>query len=131
MRDFLAANPGLASRFVKTIEFENYSPDELTLIVSRMVDAGDYTLDPDTRPLLMRHFSTISRDPHFGNARDARKLFESLRKAQSQRLRQLGRTPNLDELRMLSVADLTAVMAPGTDPRSSSQWSQYPGGNSV
>jgi hypothetical protein len=115
MHDFLATNPGLASRFVKTIEFENYSPDELTLIVSRMVDAGDYTLDPDTRPLLMRHFLSISRDPHFGNARDARKLFESLRKAQSQRLRQLGRTPNLDELRMLTVADLVAVMGTGTD----------------
>jgi Holliday junction resolvasome RuvABC ATP-dependent DNA helicase subunit len=131
MHEFLAANPGLASRFVKTIEFENYSPDELTLIVSRMVDAGDYTLDHDARPLLMQHFSSITRDPHFGNARDARKLFESLRKAQSQRLRQLGRTPSLDELRMLSVADLVAVMGTGKDATSPQHWGPYSGGNRV
>jgi Holliday junction resolvasome RuvABC ATP-dependent DNA helicase subunit len=111
MRDFLDANPGLASRFVKTIEFENYSAEELTLIVSRMVDSGDYTLQPESHPLLIRHFGVISRDPNFGNARDARKLFESLRKIQSQRLRQLGRTPSLDELRELTVADVGAVVA--------------------
>ncbi|MEJ7772090.1 MAG: right-handed parallel beta-helix repeat-containing protein, partial [Geodermatophilaceae bacterium] len=31
MIEFLDANPGLASRFVKTIEFENYSGEDLTL----------------------------------------------------------------------------------------------------
>jgi hypothetical protein len=45
MLDFLSANPGLASRFSKTIEFENYSPDELTLIVDRMIAAHEYDLD--------------------------------------------------------------------------------------
>ncbi len=113
MVSFLDANPGLASRFVKTIEFANYSPEELTLIVTRMVDAGDYSLAPDAAPLLLRHFATVERDQNFGNARDARKLFESLRKVQSQRLRTLGRTPSLDELRMLSAPDVaTAVGTP-------------------
>jgi hypothetical protein len=106
MHDFLDANPGLASRFVKTIEFANYSPEELTLIVTRMVDAGDYSLQPEAEPLLLRHFGTVERKENFGNARDARKLFELLRKVQSQRLRTLGRTPSLDELRTLSVADI-------------------------
>ncbi|HEX3814604.1 MAG TPA: right-handed parallel beta-helix repeat-containing protein [Mycobacteriales bacterium] len=113
MHDFLDANPGLASRFVKTIEFENYSAEELTLIVTRMVDAGDYTLQPEAEPLLLRYFDTVERDKNFGNARDARKLFESLRKIQSQRLRLLGRTPSLDELRTLTVADV-GTFAAGT-----------------
>ena len=111
MRDFLGANPGLASRFVKTIEFENYSPEELTLIVTRMVNAGDYALQPQAEPLLLRHFASIKRDVNFGNARDARKLFESLRKIQSQRLRRLGRTPGLEELRTLTVADVVIIAA--------------------
>jgi Holliday junction resolvasome RuvABC ATP-dependent DNA helicase subunit len=113
MRDFLDANPGLASRFVKTIEFENYTPDELTLIVTRMVAAGDYTLQPQAEPLLLRQFAAISRNPNFGNARDARKLFESLRKIQSQRLRLLGRTPTLEELQMLTVADVATFIENG------------------
>jgi parallel beta-helix repeat protein len=108
MRDFLNANPGLASRFVKTIEFVNYSPEELTLIVTRMVNAGDYELQPQAEPLLLRHFASVTRDASFGNARDARKLFESLRKSQSQRLRQLGRTPSLEELQTLTVDDVAA-----------------------
>jgi parallel beta-helix repeat protein len=113
MRDFLDANPGLASRFVKTIEFQNYNPDELALIVTRMVAAGDYTLQPQAEPLLLRHFAAISRNPNFGNARDARKLFESLRKIQSQRLRLLGRTPTLEELQILTVADVATFIENG------------------
>jgi hypothetical protein len=109
MAAFLDANPGLASRFSKTIEFENYSPDDLVQIVGRMVTAGDYRLDGDTAPALREHFTRIADDPNFGNARDARRLFEGMRKAQSQRLRLLGRMPDTDELRTLTVADVLAV----------------------
>lgn len=111
MMDFLDANPGLASRFVKTIEFENYSADELTLIISRMITSGDYQLAEEGEPLLRQHFETIDRTANFGNARDARKLFELLRKVQSQRLRTLGRTPDLGELQMLTADDVRVAVA--------------------
>jgi hypothetical protein len=111
MVDFLAANPGLASRFGKTIEFENYSPDELLAIFGRMASSGDYVLDPGTAPVLTEHFRLISGDVNFGNARDARRLFEKVRKAQSQRLRLLGRMPAVEELRGLQVADVVAATA--------------------
>jgi len=110
MTDFLATNPGLASRFSKTVVFENYSPEELVRIVRRMCAADDYLLGPDLEAALLRHFSGIERDANFGNAREARKLFEGVRKAQAQRLRTLGRRPSLDELRMLQHADLAAVI---------------------
>jgi parallel beta-helix repeat protein len=109
MTEFLDANPGLASRFSKTIEFENYAPDELVLIVTRMAAADDYLLTDGTDEALLAWFSGIERDQNFGNAREARKLFEGMRKAQSQRLRGLGRVPNLDELRTLLVDDVRAV----------------------
>ncbi|WP_409490074.1 right-handed parallel beta-helix repeat-containing protein [Amycolatopsis sp. cmx-11-12] len=111
MVDFLAANPGLASRFGKTIEFENYSPGELLAIFGRMASAGDYELDPDAAPVLTDHFRLISGDANFGNARDARRLFEKVRKAQSQRLRLLGRMPAVEELRGLHVADVELATA--------------------
>ncbi|MEV6906867.1 right-handed parallel beta-helix repeat-containing protein [Amycolatopsis sp. NPDC051071] len=111
MVDFLAANPGLASRFGKTIEFENYSPEELLAIFGRMASAGDYDLDPGACPVLADHFRLISADLNFGNARDARRLFEKVRKAQSQRLRLLGRMPVVEELRELHVADVVVATA--------------------
>ncbi|MBB4906439.1 right-handed parallel beta-helix repeat-containing protein [Actinophytocola algeriensis] len=109
MREFLDANPGLASRFSKTIEFENYSPDDLVQIIGRMVAAGDYRLDDDSAPVLREYFARVADDPNFGNARDARRLFEGVRKVQSQRLRTLGRMPEMAELQTLTAEDVLAV----------------------
>jgi hypothetical protein len=109
MAEFLDANPGLASRFSKTIEFENYSPDDLVQITGRLVNGGDYQLDEDATPVLRDYFARIADDPNFGNARDARRLFEGVRKVQSQRLRLLGRMPDMGELRTLTAADVVAV----------------------
>jgi hypothetical protein len=109
MQEFLDANPGLASRFSKTIEFENYSPDDLVQITRRMVTGGDYELDHDTTPVLRDYFARIADDPNFGNARDARRLFEGMRKMQSQRLRLLGRMPDMTELRTLTADDVLAA----------------------
>jgi parallel beta-helix repeat protein len=114
MADFLDANPGLASRFVKTVEFANYGPDELTLIITRMIAGGDYLLESDAEPLLLRYFTEVDRGADFGNAREARKLFERLRKVQSQRLRLLGRRPDVTELQTITADDVrTAVSAAG------------------
>ena len=106
MTDFLAANPGLASRFSKTIEFENYTPADLLAIIGRMVTDGDYLVADEAAPVLLEHFGRIIADPNFGNARDARRLFEGARKAQSQRLRTLGRMPDVTELRTLTAEDV-------------------------
>jgi parallel beta-helix repeat protein len=110
MTQFLDANPGLASRFVKTVEFENYGADELTLIITRMVTGGDYLLDEAAVPLLREHFGAVERGADFGNAREARKLFEKLRKVQSQRLRQLGERPTLTQLQTITADDVRAAV---------------------
>lgn len=116
MRDFLDANPGLASRFVKTVEFENYSAEELSLIIERMLTSGDYRVDGDALRRLHQHFTDIPKGGNFGNAREARKLFEALRKVQSQRLRGLSGKPTLDDLVRITLADVEAVTAE-TRPR--------------
>ncbi|MFI9815342.1 AAA family ATPase [Saccharothrix variisporea] len=110
MVGFLAANPGLASRFAKTVEFEDYTAEELLGIIDRMAVAGEYRLDRGADPVLLDHFERAALEPHFGNARDARRLFEAVRKAQSQRLRTLGRVPDVEELRELRVEDVLAAV---------------------
>lgn len=110
MGDFLAANPGLASRFSRTVEFENYSPDELVNIVERMVEMGDYDLEPRSQPILAEHFAHQVDEVNFGNARAARRLFEGMRTAQSRRLRGLGRIPEPAELRALCADDVRGAI---------------------
>jgi len=109
MLDFLNANAGLASRFAKTLEFENYGPDELVLIVNRIASNDDYLLDDGLDDALLEWFGQLDRDQNFGNAREARRLLESMRKAQSGRLRGLGRRPSRDDLRTLTLEDLIAA----------------------
>ncbi|MGN9913721.1 right-handed parallel beta-helix repeat-containing protein [Phytohabitans sp. LJ34] len=106
MANFLDANAGLASRFAKTLEFENYSPDELVLIVRRITRNDDYLLGEGLDEALLEWFGQIERDQNFGNAREARKLLEGMRKVQSGRLRALGRMPSRDDLRTLTLDDL-------------------------
>ncbi|MBX7270165.1 AAA family ATPase [Micromonospora sp. Llam7] len=110
MVQFLDANPGLASRFAKTVEFGNYSPEQLVVIVERMAGGDEYLLADGVSEVLREHFGTVERDQNFGNAREARKLFEGVRKAQAQRLRQSGQRPSLDELRTVTVADVRAAI---------------------
>ena len=106
MLEFLDANAGLASRFAKTLEFENYSPEQLVLIVNRIAANDDYVLADGVDDGLLEWFGQVERDQNFGNAREARRLLEGMRKAQSGRLRALGRIPERDDLRTLVLEDL-------------------------
>src|SRR5690606_25184077 len=45
MEGFLASNPGLASRFARTVEFPNYRSEELVEIVRSLGARHSYTLD--------------------------------------------------------------------------------------
>ena len=46
---FIAQNPGLASRFTTTIEFDDYSDDELLAILDSMAEGSDYELTAEAR----------------------------------------------------------------------------------
>ncbi|RPK33297.1 Stage V sporulation protein K [Streptomyces sp. ADI93-02] len=105
MTGFLASNPGLASRFSHMVEFHDYSAEDLIVIIERMAGSSGYTCDPALLGMLREHYTTMVRDRTFGNARDARKLFESMVTRQASRLSRSA-SPTLDELRQLLPGDL-------------------------
>ncbi|MER7078186.1 AAA+-type ATPase, SpoVK/Ycf46/Vps4 family [Saccharopolyspora kobensis] len=107
MDGFLASNPGLASRFNRTVEFENYAVPELVTIVERMCEAHSYSLGEGTHQALERHFGRMHRGPDFGNGRAARKLFEEMIDRQAVRL--AGQPDaDQDELSRMLPADIGA-----------------------
>ncbi|MFJ5263827.1 right-handed parallel beta-helix repeat-containing protein [Streptomyces sp. NPDC088387] len=101
MQDFLAANPGLASRFTRTIEFTNYSVDELVTITENMCASHSYVLDPLAVQALHLHFDRMQRDATFGNGRAARRVFEEMVDRQSFRLASVPDATEADLLLIL------------------------------
>jgi len=86
MRSFMAANPGLSSRFSRTIEFADYSSAEMVTIVEGLCGANHYSLEFETRAALHNYFTDLPRDETFGNGRTARKVFEEMLGRQAYRL---------------------------------------------
>ena len=88
MHDFIDSNPGLKSRFTQTIHFEDYTPDELTQIFINMATAKNFVLDDEMQSALHRQFEQLylRRDKNFGNAREARRIFDQTVERQSERL---------------------------------------------
>jgi SpoVK/Ycf46/Vps4 family AAA+-type ATPase len=97
MRTFLSTNPGLASRFSRTIEFADYSPADLVTIVEGSCRTFHYRLELETRDALKAYFAKMPRDTGFGNGRAARQVFEEMVGRQAYRL---GNDPDADALAM-------------------------------
>ncbi|WP_245623211.1 AAA family ATPase [Spirillospora albida] len=106
MREFLTANTGLASRFSRTVHFENYGPAELVEIVEHQARTDGYRLSADARAAVLAYFTQVKRDASFGNGRAARRVFEAAVERQAQRLAELPDLPSGDELTLLLPEDL-------------------------
>jgi SpoVK/Ycf46/Vps4 family AAA+-type ATPase len=88
MHDFIDTNPGLKSRFTQTIHFDDYTPDELTEIFLNLAADKNFTISDETKGAIHRQFEQLylRRDKNFGNAREARRIFDEAVEKQSQRL---------------------------------------------
>ena len=110
MHDFIDSNPGLKSRFTQTIHFDDYAPDELTQIFLDLAAEKSFTIDDNTRGAIHRQFEQLyqRRDKNFGNAREARRIFDEAVERQSQRLVSLMSDPGFreDDMYCLTTADL-------------------------
>lgn len=108
MAQFLSANPGMESRFSRTIEFANYTPDELVTIVRTQCAKHDYRLTDDAGDALLKYFDEIPKDGTFGNGRTARRVFERMTDRQASRLATLP-DANTADLTLLTQEDLIFV----------------------
>lgn len=105
MAEFIESNPGLASRLRLTIEFPDYSDDELVEIFNGLAERSDYEPDPGCADTLRGLLAAEPRGEAFGNARFVRNLFEAALVRQAWRLRDEP-DPTTEQLRELLPADL-------------------------
>ncbi|MFI9383380.1 right-handed parallel beta-helix repeat-containing protein [Kutzneria sp. NPDC052558] len=105
MRTFLDSNPGLRSRFSRTLEFRSYEPAELTEIIGLQASKYAYRLAPEVGPLLTERFDRRQRRGDAANARDARNVLESMVERQAARLA-TNAAPTREDLTVLLAEDI-------------------------
>ncbi|MFI6288296.1 right-handed parallel beta-helix repeat-containing protein [Streptomyces sp. NPDC051018] len=105
MKRFLAVNPGVASRFSRTITFQDYEAGELLRIVEQQADEHEYRLADGTGEALLKYFTELPKGAAFGNGRTARQTFESMVERHAGRVAELAET-DTDALTLLYSDDL-------------------------
>ncbi|MFF5205958.1 AAA family ATPase [Streptosporangium sp. NPDC000396] len=113
MADFLAANPGLASRFPTTVRFPDYTEDELVAIFEDMASAAGLVLYGGAGEEVRRVLRAIPRDESFGNGRVVRNLFDRAVALQAERILAL-QDPTAEDVRTLLPSDI--LTSPSHEP---------------
>ncbi|MFI9151526.1 right-handed parallel beta-helix repeat-containing protein [Streptomyces sp. NPDC053367] len=108
MERFLSVNPGVASRFSRTITFGDYGPEELLRIVEQQAEEHEYRLAPGTGEALLKYFTDLPKGPAFGNGRTARQTFEAMVERHAGRVAQVAE-PSTDDLTLLFPEDLPEI----------------------
>lgn len=107
MNRFLESNPGLKSRFNKSIIFEDYSPNELLDIFELFCKLNDMNLSSDARDNLIQYLSKLcnEKSENFANGREMRNLFEKAFTNQANRLSQYNDISD-EELNIIKSEDI-------------------------
>lgn len=109
MNLFLAANPGLASRFPNHIEFQSYTSSELHEILVLMMTKNGW--NQPSQAVINQSLAYLElirgRNPaSFGNAREARNLIDMIYKNQSVRLVSHGSDICPEDLKTILPSDV-------------------------
>lgn len=93
MKNFIEANPGLKSRFMTYINFDDYTTPQLTDIMDFMLEQRGYKIEPAAREhaiaLIEEEKDRAKKD--FGNGRTVRNLVEKVEKELALRLEEEGK----------------------------------------
>ena len=111
MAQFISSNPGLPSRFPRTIRFPDYSTDELLSIFTGMCERDRYETSADALDGLRRYLARLPRTREFGNGRLVRNLFEAALARQASRVVASGGS----DLTTLTLQDLGLPDLPRPD----------------
>lgn len=108
MDSFVRQNPGLESRFKRTLIFQDYSPAELVDIFKAISLREGYELDDAVPSRVESVVRSSPDDAKSGNARFVRRLFEGAVVNQANRLADVS-SPTKDELVRIKVEDVAVV----------------------
>ena len=76
MQDFLNSNSGIVSRIGYTVEFDDYTPDELIKIFDQMMQKSGFIVTTEALNKVRELINEYKDSKNFGNARFVRNIYE-------------------------------------------------------
>lgn len=117
MAALVQANPGMHSRFPRTIQFADYDDDELLKIFSLIAGGQEYHLNDGGEQQVLAFFGAQDRGHGFGNGRAARNLFEAAVSRHAIRMVDVV-DPTNDDLMTLTTEDIEGATPDEVSPES-------------
>lgn len=105
MTELIDTNPGLKSRFTRTVEFPDYDTEELVAIFGLISGKKEYHLDESGADALRVLIEAEPRGRGFGNARFTRNVFEAAIGYHALRLSDVE-APTVEQLTTLTASDI-------------------------
>ena len=107
MKELIKQNPGFESRIQFTINFPDYSEDELYEIFEGLCKEEKYILSKNCKEILIDNFTKALKQEDFGNGRYVRNLFERIKFEQEDRVIKT-KSKNINNI---TVKDISNVLA--------------------
>ena len=114
MNNFIESNPGIKSRFSKTIVFDDYTPAELIELTKRIIASDKKSFDKEVEDSLFKYYNELyrNRDKTFGNARLVRNVLETINQNYLLRISELTpedrKTESAGKIRIEDLKELTS-----------------------
>ena len=105
MQDFLDSNSGIVSRIGYTLDFMDYTVEQLMSIFKQMIDKAGFKITEDALDKAKDIIVEYKATPNFGNARFVRTLYE---KVLIKHAKNMKNEDNLDKLRTIDKDDISA-----------------------
>lgn len=88
MTAFINSNPGLRSRFSITLDFPDFQADDLALVLRQNAEKDLYQMPDDVQVKAVEYLivQAQSEGMHFGNARSALSLYETMKNRLAERI---------------------------------------------
>ena len=110
MKAFLDRNPGMRSRIAFSVEFDDYTVEELCEITKLMLSRKQMTITEAGMKKLKKNFESVKDSRDYGNGRFARKMLEEAEMNLAERICQMGETEITTEvLTIIEESDIPDV----------------------
>lgn len=118
MEQFFRSNPGMGSRVAHHIVFPDYDAEELLAIGELMLAQSGYVFDEPATAAFRDYIVARMQQPRFANARSIRNALDRARLRQANRLCELDRRPDREQLMAIEAVDIlgSSVFAEAVAP---------------